>query len=235
MILLISTLILSNVIAVPFGGIPIPTDDQTQIRSHGATLRANRDGVDAESTTVFRNPTATARKIWVMIPRFALGWATPDFDVTAEMGVPQKDGTINVWQPLTPQKAPQLADRVPMPDVEGKGEVDWGRTCTSRPLLVAMQIPANGTRPLRLRFHTALGTVNYQANAADTGYRGAAYSLATDREIDLLSGSITCGEGLFVPIPQSNLDFQIGTAGTAYRQEHARRSALFMKLLLFAR
>lgn len=235
MLTITAALVLQS-IAVPFTGIPVVLDDSTLVKSHGVNIVASTDGVIGTSTTVLRNPTASEKKVWVGIPRYALGQAEVDFDVTAEMGVPAKDGTIQEWQKLTVAKAPQLVAKMPLPDVVSRGEIDWGSTLTNKPLMTSLAIPANGTRPLRLRFSTAIGMVDYHANnGKDTGYRGAAYSLATSKPIDLLSASITCGEGLFVPIPQANYEFELGTAGTSIRKQNADPGNLLMKLLLFVK
>ena len=194
MLLLTSLALVASVqaIAVPFSGVPVVLDETTLIKSHGVKLTANLDGVVGESTTVLRNATDAPKKVWVAIPRFALGDADPAFDVVAEMGVPEKSGSIASWQALTTAKAPQIASKIPLPDILGKWEVEWGETLRNQPLLTSLNIPANGTRPLRLRFTTNLGRVDYHANnGKDTGYRGAAYSMATNKPIELLSGSIT--------------------------------------------
>jgi hypothetical protein len=223
-------------IAVPFSGVPTVLDPVTLVNSHGVTLKASAKKVVGESMTVLRNPADTERKVFVAIPRFSLGVAEPSFDVTAEMGIPDKSGKIAEWVPLSAAKAPQVADRIPEPDVVGRSEVDWGHTLQSAPLMVNLKIPTNGTRPLRIRFTTRLGSVNYVANnERDKGFRGAAYSMATDRPVGLLSGSISCGEGLFVPIPQANPGFEIGTQGTAIRLQNAEPTRLFMRLLLFTK
>lgn len=237
--LLLTSLVLvasAQAIAVPFSGVPVILDDTTVMKSHGVKLTANLDGVTGESTTVLRNATGEVKKVWVAIPRFALGEADPAFDVVAEMGLPEKSGSIGTWQTLSTAKAPKVAARIPLPDILGKGEVEWGETLRNQPLLTSLTIPANGTRPLRLRFTTNLGRVDYHANnGKDTGFRGAAYSMATNRPVELLSGSISCGSGMFVPIPQANFGFEIGTSGTAFRKQNADPSNMLMRLLLFAK